>query len=515
MDVIKGNFETALTSIETLLTKGNPAFISLDCEFTGIKGRPEFNSDTPDERYEKMRFIASKFNIIQLGITVFLKTETGYLAYPYNIWTFPEDAPGMNTMISMDADTANFHRQMKLDFNKWIYEGVGFLNERAEKMLMSRISDDHADDQEELKLTEEDTAKVKSILENIKVWYEKKSQEEHTITGLNPFLRKYMYQRLMELYPTLYVESRIMKTGAIRGKAEKDIVLLNLSEEAKTMKIETKKQEEVNGVKKRAGVRRLIQVISQSKVPIIGHNPIFDLLFIYSHFQEDLPRTLAEFKTKITGLFPTLYDTMLVFSEEKVQKLLPAKQSKSLEGLFIFLSSQMKSPVPCEISFGIPDAKYAKDDHFHEAGFDSYITGFCFAKLQTILSNDELSRNKNKVSSFRSPFDFNFVGKEELHADITAYYAHLQEGKTYEDVTSKIVEFKETIFTSSIEEQLVYIVVKKRDTWSKAEAKLRELSGSVYVLTDWAKYVEEKKMQMVKEEANGGAGDFGGRKDKR
>ena len=30
------------------------AFVSLDCEFTGLKGKPELIVDTPDERYRNV-----------------------------------------------------------------------------------------------------------------------------------------------------------------------------------------------------------------------------------------------------------------------------------------------------------------------------------------------------------------------------------------------------------------------------------------------------------------------------
>jgi len=44
---------------------------------TGIKQHddPEFKDDLPFERYNKMRLVPSKHNIIQIGISIFIKDE--------------------------------------------------------------------------------------------------------------------------------------------------------------------------------------------------------------------------------------------------------------------------------------------------------------------------------------------------------------------------------------------------------------------------------------------------------
>eukprot|EP00829_Urostomides_striatus_P009136 TRINITY_DN20106_c0_g1_i1.p3 TRINITY_DN20106_c0_g1~~TRINITY_DN20106_c0_g1_i1.p3 ORF type:complete len:106 (-),score=57.65 TRINITY_DN20106_c0_g1_i1:10-285(-) len=58
-----------------------------------------------------------------------------------SIYLFPEEGHGMQYNITLDIETACFHKQQKLDFNKWIYQGVPYLNERAEKTLMARLND--------------------------------------------------------------------------------------------------------------------------------------------------------------------------------------------------------------------------------------------------------------------------------------------------------------------------------------------------------------------------------------
>ncbi len=54
--------------------------------------------------------------------------------------------------------------------------------------------------------------------------------------------------------------------------------------------------------------RTLFEMLVDLKVPIIGHNPLTDLVFLYSHFCGPLPPTLREFKTSILRLFPAYDD---------------------------------------------------------------------------------------------------------------------------------------------------------------------------------------------------------------
>ncbi len=365
-----------------------------------------------------MRSVAERFQLIQLGLCFFVsdpaKSVPGaahYSAYPYNIYLFPEERPGSRTDVVLDIDTANFHKQQKLDFNKWIYEGVPYLSERVEKMLIARATEERMEDSEELKLGDEDNKKVGSILENVKKWVQENSKTEYIIADLNPFLRKYMYQKIKELYPAIYAESRQT------GKFDKNIVLKNVTEEEKKAIRESKQQEELKEIHRKTGARRLFKLLTTMKVPIIGHNPTYDLLFLYSHLQDELPHSLAEFKAHIISLFPTIYDTMLVFSDDKVKKLLPEKQSSALEAIYLFLSKSTEMS-GVSVSIDLPGNKYLETNHYHEAGYDAYITGYCFAKMLNFVKREDLDRHKNRLYAHRAPYSITICGKEELHEHV-------------------------------------------------------------------------------------------------
>ena len=365
-----------------------------------------------------MRSVAEKYQLIQLGLCFFVENPAGdvavpgkhYTSYPFNLYLFPEERPGTRSEIVFDIDTANFHKQQKLDFNKWIYEGIPYISLKAEKILTSRTMEERFEDAEDLRLTEDDSRKIAATLEGIKKWISDGAKGEHVLADLNPFLRKCMYQKLTEMFPAIYSESKQV------GKFEKHIVLKMVTEEEKKAIKEAKKQEELKEIHRKSGALRLFKLITSMKVPIIGHNPTYDLLFIYSHLYDELPHALAEFKTNISSLFPIIYDTMLIFSDEKVKKLLPEKQSSALEAIHTFLSKSTEM-ASISISVGVAN-KYSENGHYHEAGYDAYTTGFCFAKMMGYIGVAEFEKYKNQLYAHRSPFSINLVGKEILHENV-------------------------------------------------------------------------------------------------
>lgn len=56
----------------------------------------------------------------------------------------------------------------------------------------------------------------------------------------------------------------------------------------------------------------MLKIISDRKIPIIGHFPNLDIGLIYHTYFEPLPEKYEEFSEKITNLFPEIYDTKIL-----------------------------------------------------------------------------------------------------------------------------------------------------------------------------------------------------------
>jgi len=132
------------------------------------------------------------------------------------------------------------------------------------------------------------------------------------------------------------------------------------------------------------GFRTVIDAMSRSRKPLIGHNLLLDLLHIYHQFCEPLPYSLDEWKTKILKLFPIIIDT----------KYLTAKHTQ-LNSLFPSTSlgdahySATSPPFDTVIEVAPSFEKYANGDSLHEAGYDAFITAVLFANLAHHLGKQE------------------------------------------------------------------------------------------------------------------------------
>jgi len=342
-----------------------------------------------------------------------MKQEQQYMAYPYNIYIFPVMRSGSRSEVILDIDTVNFHKQRRLDFNKWIYEGVPYISANAEKVLADKVIN-KGKEHEELHVSDYDMKRVEQEMETISKWVEEGAKEEYVVSGLNGFLRKLLYRELAKKFPHLYSSTKDLERG------RKEIILKAVTLEEKKVLQDKKIEEKLEEIRKQSGALRLLRLLVNLKAPIVGHNPIFDLMFIYSHLCNELPNTWEEFKQEIHGLFPVIYDTMLIFGDEKVKKLSSEKQSSALEAMYLFVSKSKELAgisINIEVTTGL-ESKYLQTEHYHEAGYDSYITGYSFIKLMEYIGKEDFAKYKNQLYVHKLPYNYNLEGKEVLHDSV-------------------------------------------------------------------------------------------------
>jgi hypothetical protein len=77
-----------------------------------------------------------------------------------------------------------------------------------------------------------------------------------------------------------------------------------VTQEERSALVLAKKEAALAELEEAAGAMRILQVIRASGRPLVGHNFLLDLLFLYSHFVKPvLPETVMGFKTKFQRLF--------------------------------------------------------------------------------------------------------------------------------------------------------------------------------------------------------------------
>lgn len=97
---------------------------------------------------------------------------------------------------------------------------------------------------------------------------------------------------------------------------ENSILVIKVSAETK----EILKEQDNNSLDKEIidyylGFTKVFKLLVTLKKPIMGHNILLDLMFIYKQFYKPLPKKYSDFKTEINRIFPSVYDTKFISYE--------------------------------------------------------------------------------------------------------------------------------------------------------------------------------------------------------
>ena len=123
-------------------------FIAIDSEFTGLgTATKEFQYDIMDslqERYSKTAQICKAFLPLQIGICAFhyAKEEQQYVAKPYNFYIFPRSGSrifGLDRHFSSQVSSLEFLQKNSFDWNKWIGQGIPFVNHEDEARINLKL----------------------------------------------------------------------------------------------------------------------------------------------------------------------------------------------------------------------------------------------------------------------------------------------------------------------------------------------------------------------------------------
>ena len=178
MLVTKQGFEAAAAELEQSLASCD--FAAIDCEMTGIQlgddsSRPML-SDTPSRRYKKCVKVASKFQLMQVGICPFHASEDGnsFVGTPFTFYVCP-DAKA-NTPIFMLSSTAAFHASCDFDFNAWLKGGIPYLSEAAYSALAERLArtDEPRDGEkrERVVISAESDRALNAAIAELRAWHD-------------------------------------------------------------------------------------------------------------------------------------------------------------------------------------------------------------------------------------------------------------------------------------------------------------------------------------------------------
>lgn len=143
------------------------------------------------------------------------------------------------------------------------------------------------------------------------------------------------------------------------------------------------------------GFSLVIEAIIKSKVPVIGHNCMYDWLYLFNQFCGPLPDTYVDFATEWHKRFPHTYDTkVLAFNSKHFFKT-------SLGQVYEKCTADEKHKHNCKFKFDLKNGfgNYegaALLSHYHEAAYDAYMTGVAFGHVLKAKEIDDLKFSKKK-----------------------------------------------------------------------------------------------------------------------
>ncbi|PVU92325.1 hypothetical protein BB561_003894 [Smittium simulii] len=481
MEVIKDNFPLILPKFEKQLQECS--IISLDLELTGLwenELTKTFKFDDFELRYKKLKKIAEKFQIIQVGICLFqeigvpeldlpskphsnsekslseqkfgfnpentqldtqanksensandsawyhdysLELENSYAkhngdsyyeARPYNFFVYPSLKSGLyklEKVFSLNNSTIDFLAENGFDFNKWIYQGISYIN-LSEINHLEKDKMDMATQSITINVSRDSVdfyTSVKRKLDSLKLDDFGKSI---TISTKNNYQMRIVHQEA-RLIPTLCSEGNLRGVTVTKVTSENKNILINDKIKYISQKTEASK-----------GFSKIIQLLLESKKPIIAHNCFADFVFIYSNFYGQLPNTLAEFKIKLHELFPIIYDTKF-FVETK--NALEKKTSSSVISCVNESITDINHNLPV-IKLNSRFNNYSTEK-LHEAGYDAFISGRVMLKLNPQITKQPLNKFANKLYMYKSKIPFvDLTGPDIENTKSAAIFLESTEG---------------------------------------------------------------------------------------
>lgn len=546
MNVTKENFKEAAEQIEALLPTA--VFVAFDEEMTGISitGQTDRIEDTPAKRYFKMRKVASQYRIIQFGLALFHKKERAvdalegsesYEAHVYNFYIFPEEGP-----VNMDASSVGFNRDHGMDWNKWIREGIPYVNrETAQKLRDSllpkeaNLSGEKKDATPRTRITltkQSDIETTRNALASLRSWLSdetKKDETEFQVITTNAYLRRFLYETLEADFPSLTVEAR--PTSA---RGESTLVALRLSEAQKQERAAKLRSDREIELARKVGFTRVFQALANAKKPVVGHAVMYDMLFLLSHCEGQLPESYADYKELVHRLFPLLFDTQFLAKSEPFKyKSLSADDhpaakrehrfgSMALGAVYrVFLeeavAAKSAGKPTVEVCFAAGHDRYGPNcDAFHEAGYDAYVTGYAFAHMATeALCSERASKLSGRTTMFRSLFHFNLRGDDELISNGVYVHTRGLKGRDNTDFKNAFAEIQAPSENGDapgavemeirwIDDDSAFAVLPEacRDAVAKMIERGAAAGGNVdgLVLTSWNEWLSSQTVADIAEE---------------
>ncbi|XP_043665751.1 pre-piRNA 3'-exonuclease trimmer-like isoform X1 [Vespula pensylvanica] len=381
ININKHNFQKMYPTIKTSLE--NADVIAINAEFSGLEtdesSKPSL-FDTIEERYEKLRKSSEKFIIIQFGITCIeqLPYQNKYKTKMFKFFLFPSSIPIKNRQFLWQVAAIEFLSLNDFNFNKMAYDGISYLNEVEELKFKQYLKDDNMIRNID-HMSYKETDEIKRAIDNVANWLEFSDNPDEdpeyiilkisvSSVNLQYLLQKILRSRFSRIWTTCNNE---------------EITVIKVSLEIRRM-LETEEGDILNKalLDSYIGFSKVFKLLVELKKPIVGHNILLDLIYMFKLFYKPLPKRYNDFKVETHRLFPIIYDTKYLSYQLRDEISFPPGSPYTLDALYKFFSEERRrfivnSPnINKSIKLRVP----------HDSSGNSYFTGYIFIKMIYIIA---------------------------------------------------------------------------------------------------------------------------------
>ncbi|XP_073943736.1 pre-piRNA 3'-exonuclease trimmer-like isoform X2 [Choristoneura fumiferana] len=376
MEITRQNFAEQFENITKNLKKS--CFIGFDAEFTAILSGECFKHrlfDTNEERYNRIKTEVSKMIMTQVGLTMFQydRDHDTYVATGYTFHLCPQIFGDVDQSFIFQASTLKFLCRHNFNFNKFTYEGLPYLSKEEEVRVRQHLKDNQMFKNLTRMLDMDEEKLLQHYCSEVSKWLASKEEDTMYIDIDSPVLRYVVHNEIRLRFPEVLTTDSLGNSNKVLLYKDKYVDGANSAPMAIL---------EENLMSHLLGFSQIISLLESYKKPIMGHNIFLDTVLLHNQFIGPLPKKYSTFKRNINNMFPNIYDTKYI-SHVMAKKLSfdEVWKSNALQDLYEFFSEAKCRKLQNGVNLIKLSTPFDVKQSYHEAGWDSFCTGYCFIRL--------------------------------------------------------------------------------------------------------------------------------------
>jgi poly(A)-specific ribonuclease len=216
-----------------------------------------------------------------------------------------------------------------------------------------------------------------------------------------------------------------------------------------------------------------------------------DTMQILRQFFSPLPESFEDFRSMTNALFPNILDTKYMASLTPLKELI---NNTTLGDMDKILD---KEPFP---KLTLENCAYStNDEKLHEAGYDAFLTGYCYLRMLNYLVSFNSSRQNlveyysNKIFLMKC-FDITFIDLKNKQDDPkrdNVFYVEFPPTWETQNLHDLFSSFG-TVFIGWIDDSSAFVALQNQENIKKAAGQLIGLSGRDYRVYFYSTYQKNK-----------------------